>query len=99
MLKTLASRNPDLQRLLEKGYALTIDSDYFVIRDIPYLDAAGELQWSALVGKLVFEDQIKVRPEDHQIHFAASRPFGLDGQVVRGLGGGEAQLKLSEYCK
>lgn len=99
MLKTLASRNPDLQRLLEKGYALAIDSNYLIVRDIPYLDSAGELQWSAFVGKMVFEDQNEVRPEDHQIHFAAPRPFGLDGQVVRGLGGGEAQLNLSEHCR
>lgn len=99
MLKTLASRNPDLQRLLEKGYALAVDSDYLVVRDIPYLDSAGHLQWSAFVGKLVFEDQTRARPEDHQIYFAAPRPFGLDGQVVRGLGGGEAQLNLSEHCR
>ena len=75
MLKTLASRNPDLQRLLEKGYALAVDSNSLVVRDIPYLDSAGQLQWSAFVGKLVFEDQTKVRPEDHQIYFAAPRPF------------------------
>lgn len=99
MLKTLASHNPDIQRLLEKGYALAIDSDYLIVRDIPYLDSTGQLQWSAFVGKLVFEDQTRVRPEDHQIHFAAPRPFGLDGQVVRGLGGGEAQLNLSEHCR
>lgn len=99
MLKTLASHNPDLKRLLEKGYALAIDSDYLVVRDIPYLDSAGQLQWSALVGKLVHEDQTRVRPEDHQIYFAAPRPFGLDGQVVRGLGGGDGQLKLSERCQ
>lgn len=98
MLKTLASRNSDLQRLLEKGYALAIDSNYLVVRDIPYLDSSGELQWSAFVGKVVFEDQNKVRPEDHQIHFAAPRPFGLDGQVVRGLGGGDGQLALSVHC-
>ena len=65
MLKTLASHNPDIQRLLEKGYALAIDSDYLIVRDIPYLDSAGQLQWSAFVGKLVFEDQTRVRPEDH----------------------------------
>lgn len=99
MLKTLASHNPDLQRLLEKGYALSIDSGYLVVRDIPYIDSAGQLQWSAFVGKLVFEDQNRVRPEDHQIYFAAPRPFGLDGQVVRGLGGGDGQLKLSERCQ
>ncbi|NMG77655.1 ThiF family adenylyltransferase [Aromatoleum diolicum] len=99
MLKTLASRNPDLQRLLEKGYALAVYSNHLVVRDIPYLDSAGQLQWSAFVGKLVFEDQTSVRPEDHQIYFAAPRPFGLDGQVVRGLGGGEAQLNMSERCR
>lgn len=98
MLKTLASHNPDLQRLLEKGYAVTIDSNYLVVRDIPYLDSAGQLQWSAFVGKLVLEDQTRVRPENHQIFFAAPRPFGLDGQVVRGLGGGEATLSLSDSC-
>lgn len=99
MLKTLASHNQDLQRLLEKGYALAIDSDYLVVRDIPYLDSAGQLQWSAFVGKLVLEDQTRVRPEDHQIYFTAPRPFGLDCQVVRGLGGGDGQLKLSERCE
>lgn len=98
MLKTLASRNPDLQRLLEKGYALAVDSNHLIVRDIPYLDSAGQLQWSAFVGKLEFEDQTKVSPKDHQIYFAAPRPFGLDGQVVRGLGGGDAQLNLSEHC-
>lgn len=98
MLKTLASHNPDLQRLLEKGYALTIDSNYLVVRDIPYLDSTGQLQLSAFVGKLVLEDQTRVRPENHQIFFAAPRPFGLDGQVVRGLGGGEATLSLSDSC-
>lgn len=98
MLKTLANRNPDLQRLLEKGYALAIDSNYLVVRDIPYLDSTGQLQWSAFVAKLVLEDQTRVRPENHQIFFAAPRPFGLDGQVVRGLGGGEATLSLSDRC-
>lgn len=99
MLKTLASHNPDLQRLLDKGYALAIDSNCLVVRDIPYLDSEGQLQWTAFVGKLVFEDQTKVRPEDHQIYFAAPRPFGLDGQVIRGLGGGDAQLNLSDRCR
>lgn len=99
MLKTLASRNPDLQRLLEKGYALTIDSNYLVVRDIPYLDSTGQLQWSAFVSKMVSEDQTMVRPEDHQIYFAAPRPLGLDGQVIRGLGGGDATLNLSDYCR
>lgn len=98
MLKTLASLNPDLKRLLEKGYALSIDSNHLVVRDIPYLDAQGALQWGALIGALIFEDQTKVRPSNHQFYFAGPRPYGLDGQPIRGLGGGEANLSLSEHC-
>jgi hypothetical protein len=99
MLKTLANHNPDVLRLLEKGYALAVDSGHLVIRDIPYLDAAGKLQWGAFLSKLVFEDQNKVRPEDHQMFFSGPRPFGLDGQLIRGLGGGDAQLPLSASCQ
>jgi hypothetical protein len=98
LLKTLASRNPDLKALLEKGYALAVDTNYLVVRDIPYLDATGQLQWGAIVAKLVFEDTVTVRPEDHQVFWAGPRPYGLDGQVVSGLGGGDAQLVLSERC-
>jgi molybdopterin/thiamine biosynthesis adenylyltransferase len=98
MLKTLVSRNPDLELLLKKGYALTVDSGHLIVRDIPYLDSEGQLQWSALASKLVYEDQAKVRPSNHQMYFAGPRPFGLDGEPVRGLGGGEGALVLSERC-
>ena len=98
MLKTLASRNPDLKALLDRGFSLAIDSNYLVVRDIPYLDATGQLQWGAMVAKLVLEDEVTVRPHDHQIFWSGPRPFGLDGQVIRGLGGGGAQLVLSDRC-
>jgi hypothetical protein len=98
LLKTLASHNPDLKALLEKGYALALDTNCLIVRDIPYLNAAGGLKWGALVAKLVFEDDVTVRPEDHQVFWADPRPYGLDGQVVRGLGGEAAQFNLSERC-
>ncbi len=96
MLKTLASRNLDLKALLERGFALAIDSNYLVVRDIPYLDAAGQVQRAALVGKLVLEDQERVRPDDHTMFWSGSHPFGLDGQAIRGLGAGAANLVLSD---
>ena len=47
MLSTLVSHNQDLRKLVEKGYAVSIDSSNLVVRDIPYLDSAGTLQWGA----------------------------------------------------
>lgn len=98
MLKTLASRNPDLKALLEKGYALAVDTNCLIVRDIPYLDESGQLQIGAMVSKLADENGEIVRPEDHQMYWAGPRPYGLDGNPVPGLGGGAGSLALSERC-
>ena len=69
MLSILANHNPDIDKLIKKGYALSVDSNYLVIRDIPYLDDKKSLQIGAIVSKLVFTDQHRVTLEDHQIFF------------------------------
>lgn len=96
MFQKLVSRNPDIGRLVEKGYAVAFDSNYLVVRDIPYLDAGGELQTGAFVTKLVFTDPEHVVQEDHQVFFAGSAPYGLDGNPIPNLAGGAVQLALSE---
>jgi hypothetical protein len=88
-----------MRRLVEKGYAITFDSNYLVVRDIPYLDSDRKLQVGAIVTKLVFIDQERVTQEDHQIFFAGSIPHGLDGKPIPNLGGGTTQLFLSEASK
>lgn len=96
MLIELASHNPDLQQLLDKGYALRIDGAHLVVRDIPYLDGAGALQWGALVAKLVFVDRVHVRQDNHQVYFAGGVPHGLDGGPIPNLGGGAHTIALEK---
>nr|WP_233286062.1 ThiF family adenylyltransferase [Bradyrhizobium brasilense] len=72
------------------------DSEYLVVRDIPYLDANKALQIGAIVTKLVFVDKLHVEQQDHQIFFAGSVPHGLDGNPVPNLGGGGASLPLQK---
>ncbi len=98
MLEKLASHNDDIKRLFDRGHPLAVDSDYLVVRDIPYLDAGGELQWGAFVTKLVFVDQHRVTQDDHQVWFAGGVPHNLDGKPVPNLGGGPTQLHLSDAC-
>lgn len=90
----LVSRNPDLQRLVDKGFAVGFDSNYLVVRDIPYLDADGAAKVGAFVTKLVFEDAEKVVQDDHQVFFAGDVPHGLDGRPIPNLGGGPTQLAM-----
>ena len=82
MFQKLVSHNDDLRRLVEKGYAVAFDTNYLVVRDIPYLDADGALQTGAFVAKLVFIDQDHVKQDDHQVFFAGSVPHGLDGKPI-----------------
>ncbi|QSE96505.1 ThiF family adenylyltransferase [Fulvivirga lutea] len=95
MLSILANHNDDIKLLIDKGYALSIDNNYLVIRDIPYLDNNKDLQWGAIVSKLVFVDKNKVKIEDHQIFFCGYHPCELDGSKIKNLGGGVVKLELS----
>lgn len=95
MYTTLTAHNEDIDRLLKKGYALSIDSNHLVIRDIPYLDNYGELNIGAIVSILNSIDQYKVGMVDHQIYFCGSHPHELSGEPIRNLGGGSVQLKLT----
>jgi len=95
----LVNHNDDLRRLVDKGYAVAFDSNYLVIRDIPYLDAERQLQIGAIVAKLVFINKEQVAQDDHQIFFAGSVPHSLAGTPIPNLGGGPAQLPLSDTSK
>ena len=99
MFQKLVSHNNDIRRLVEKGYALACDSNYLIVRDIPYLDNERNLQIGAIVSKVVFIDTERVKPDDHQIFFAGSMPHGLDGNPIPNLGGGITQLAMGENSK
>jgi hypothetical protein len=96
LLIALANHNADIQQLLEKGYALRIDGAHLVVRDIPYLDSNKMLQTGALVAKLVFIDKVRVTQDDHQVYFAGSAPYGLDGSPIPNLGGGATTIALTK---
>ena len=99
MFQRLVSHNDDLRWLLEKGYAIAFDSNHLVVRDIPYLDHELTLQTGAIVTPLVPMDENLVQQADHQVYFAGSQPYGLDGKPIPNLGGGMTQIALSEASR
>lgn len=100
MFRKLVSHNPDLFQLVDRGYAVGFDGKgYLIIRDIPYLDETLALKWGAIVSELEFVDDAHVKQRDHQIFFAGSVPYGLNGQPIPGLGGGKIDVPLSESNK
>lgn len=96
MFRKLVSHNPDLGQLVERGYAVAFDSNCLIVRDIPYLGAKGELNWGAIVAKLVFVDDDNVVQDDHQVYFAGAHPHQIDLTPIRNLSGGAATIHLSD---
>lgn len=95
MSRQLASHNDDIRRLIEKGFAVSEDSNYLVVRDIPYLDTNLALATGSFVATLVAIDEHRVQQDDHQVWFAGGVPHGLDGRPIPNLGGGPCSLHLS----
>jgi len=96
MLPTLASHNDDIQRLIERGYAVTFDNNYIVVRDIPYLDEKLDLRWGAIVTLLEFVTETKVKQQNHQVSFAGGSPYGLNGQPIPNMGDTPHSIPLSD---
>lgn len=99
MSQTLVSHNDDLRRLVEKGYAVGFDSNYLIVRDIPYLNSAGDVKWGSIVAKLVHVTSEKVTQENHQVLFAGGSPHRLDGTPVPNLADRPHTLPLSDAAK
>jgi hypothetical protein len=95
MFRKLVSRNRDLAKLVERGFAVAFDSNCLVVRDIPYLDQHGALHWGAIVAKLIFLDKERVSQDNHVVYFAGGHPHQLDGKPIANLGGGATTLLLS----
>lgn len=95
MIAILAKHNKDINDLIKKGYALSIDNNHLVVRDIPYIDLNGKLKIGAIVSKLVFIDKFKVRTQDHQIFFCGSHPYELNIKPIKNLGGGPVSVHLT----
>lgn len=96
MFQKLVNLNSDLKQLVDKGYALSIDTtNHLIVHDIPYLDSTGQLRIGAIVCKLKFLDKFRFEQNDHQIYFAGGNPYTADGNAVRGLGGGACTINLS----
>jgi hypothetical protein len=98
MSRQLASHNDDIRRLIEKGFAVSEDSNYLVVRDIPYLDANLELAAGGFVATLVAIDEHRVLQDNHQVWFAGGVPHGLDGKPIPNLGDSPCTLHLSSAC-
>lgn len=77
------SLSPDLQRLREDGYDISIAAGHLVLNDVPYVTATRQVRRGMLVAKLDLNGDVTTPPSDHTIYFAGEQPCDRNGTPLR----------------
>lgn len=90
------SRSPDLQRLVEAGYEISIRANHLVASNVPYVNAEQKVKRGALISTLTLQGDRAVRPDTHVMMFAGEYPCHHDGRPIEGLQHSTPNQKIDE---
>jgi len=88
------SLSPDLSRLRAEGYDLLIERGFLVVRDVPYLDAAGTIVRGRLVKALTLAGDVAAVPGDHTVYLAGPMPHDSQGRPMTNVVNSSAPQQL-----
>src|ERR1700744_4221868 len=86
-------RNADLRKLREEGYAVQIRGG-FLVMDVPYVDAKGEVRLGRLISSLTLGGDVTQRPDTHVVHWDGNYPCNKDGKEFEALRHGNGVVDL-----
>lgn len=75
------ARSKDVQRLVDEGYQITIDGQYLIVDNVPYVPTAGQIGRGALISQYTEIDGVG-RVGDHTVWFTGSVPCQADGSSL-----------------
>lgn len=85
MSQQLINRSPDLKRLRDEGYHVSIQANHVVVADVPYVNERAEVCRGALISTLSLAGDVAARPSDHVVSFRGDYPCDASGQKLTGL--------------
>jgi hypothetical protein len=86
-LQPLILNNPDIARLQEDGFVLSVDGNYLLVDKIPYLNPEKRVRYGTLVCVLPLAAPDKLAPAsgDHTAYFIGEQPCDPDGIVLKAV--------------
>lgn len=83
MSQQLINLSPDLLRLQNEGYEITVKDAHSVISNIPYVDSNKQIRFGTLVSDLTLRGNITCRPSSHVMYFLGVQPCNKDGSPIQ----------------
>jgi hypothetical protein len=96
MSRQLISRSDDLRKLRDDGYDIAVDSGYLLVRDVPYVNAAKQVQRGILVSTLTMSGDRTGTPDTHVAMLAGEYPCDADGREIDQIRHASGQQQLTE---
>lgn len=85
MLPKLIDHSPDIMKLRNEGYEVSINGAFIVISNVPYVNTAKEICYGTLVSEISIAQGRAVKPQTHVLHFAGDLPCNKDGVVIEAI--------------
>lgn len=76
------SLRPDVAKLLDDGYEVSIEHDHLVMRAIPYVNSAKQVKRGILVSTLPGSSTMASPPDTHQVWFSGEFPCDAGGRPL-----------------
>src|SRR5579863_5132511 len=73
--------SPDVQRLVDEGYVVTIDGQYLIIDSVPYVSAPNVISYASLISAYEVKDGVS-RVIDHTAWFTGTVPCTPRGESL-----------------
>lgn len=80
------AHSPDLKKLREEGYCVEVRDNLLIMREVPYLNASGEVLQGTLISPLQLAGDKALPPDNHQVFFVGEAPYHQNGSPLN-LGG------------
>jgi hypothetical protein len=76
------SLSADLVRLRDDGYEVRWIADHLVVEHVPYVTPAKKVAYGRLVSTLELNNDITLKPTQHEAYFAGEKPCDTSGQPL-----------------
>ncbi len=96
MLHKLIDHSPDLKRLRDEGYEIKVQGSHLLLSNVPYLNAAKEINYGILVSDLTIAGERTGSPANHVIYFIGDQPCHKDGTIITALIHGQNQASIAD---
>lgn len=98
MSQELISHSPDLKKLRDEGYDISVRGSHLVVDQIPYVNSKREIRYGALISELTLADDITTaRPGNHVALFAGEFPCNKNGTAITAIEHGSVSAQIDKH--